>query len=96
MTRRNTSLPAVVVAAGLAVLAGCTGMAGDKAAMQAAPVPPPPSGSAAASQPDRQDTKPQQEDLPDRLFAPLDDTVNDINRDINRDIDSDPPSNKSE
>ncbi len=96
MNKRNNSLPAVFVAAGLAVLAGCTGMNGGEAVTQAAPVPPPPGVSAGTSQNTSQDMKTQQEDLPDRVFAPLDDTVNDINRDLNREIDREFPENKSD
>jgi hypothetical protein len=93
MKYRNDSLPAVFVVAGLVALAGCTGMNGGETATQAAPVPPPPAEAAATSQQDKQ-KKRQPEDLPDRLFAPLDDTVNDINRDINRQIDSEFPPDK--
>jgi hypothetical protein len=96
MNKRNNSLPAVFVAAGLAVLAGCTGMNGGEAVTQAAPVPPPPGVSAGTSQNTGQDMKTQQEDLPDRVFAPLDDTVNDINRDLNREIDREFPENRSD
>jgi hypothetical protein len=85
MNKRNNSLPAVFFTAGLVALAGCTGMNGGEAVTQAAPVPPPPGVSAGTA---------QHEDLPDRVFAPLDDTVNDINRDINREIDSEFPANK--
>ena len=96
MNNRNNSLAAVFVAAGLVVLAGCTGMNGGEAVTQAAPVPPPPGVSAGTNQNTRQDKKTHDEDLPDRVFAPLDDTVNDINRDINREIDSEFPPEKSE
>ena len=94
MNKRNNSLPAVFAAAGIAVLSGCTGMNGGEAVTQAAPVPPPPGVSAGTTQNTRQDNKTQDEDFPDRVFAPLDDTVNDINRDINREIDSEFPVNK--
>ena len=95
MNKRINPL-ASIFAAGLVVLAGCTGMSGKDTEMQAAPVPPPPGVTDAATQPDRQDTQTQPKDLPDRLFAPLDDTVNDINRDINRELDSEFPGNTSE
>lgn len=96
MTKRNNSLPAIFVAAGLVVLAGCTGMNGGEAVTQAAPVPPPPGVTAGTNQQDTQDKKTQKEDLPDRVFAPLDDTVNVINRDINREIDSEVPPDTSD
>jgi hypothetical protein len=96
MNYLKNSLQAVYVTAGLVVLAGCTGMNGGKAATQAAPVPPPPAESGATIQQGTRDTKTQREDLPDRLFSPLDDTVNDINRDINRQIDSEFPANKKQ
>ena len=96
MNNRNNSLAAVFVATGLALLAGCTVMKVGDAATQAAPVPPPPGESTGAVQKDKEIAKPQDEDLPDRLFAPLDDSVNDINRDINRDIDREfLPENKN-
>jgi hypothetical protein len=96
MNKRNNSLPAVFIAAGLVVLAGCTGRNGGEAVTQAAPVPPPPGVSSGTTQNTGRHPKPQQEDLPDRVFAPLDDTVNDINRDINREIDSEFPANKKQ
>lgn len=96
MNNRNNSLAAVFVAAGLVLLAGCTGMNGGEAATQAAPVPPPPAETAGTTQQGKQDAKTQQEDLPDRLFAPLDDSVNDINRDINREIDREFPPDTSD
>jgi hypothetical protein len=85
MTKRNNSLPAVLLTAGLVVLAGCTGMNGGEAVTQAAPVPPPPGDNAGK----------HEEDLPDRVFAPLDDTVNVINRDMNREIDKEFPENET-
>jgi hypothetical protein len=94
MNNRNHSLPAVCVAAGLVLLAGCTGMNGGEAVTQAAPVPAPPGDAAGAVKQANPDTGKQKEDLPDRVFAPLDDTVNVINRDINREIDSEYPANK--
>jgi hypothetical protein len=95
MTDRSNSLLAVFLAAGLAVLAGCTGMNGGEAVTQAAPVPPPPGDDAGTVQQGKPDTRKQEEDLPDRVFAPLDDTVNDINRDINREIDKEFPENET-
>jgi hypothetical protein len=95
MNMRNHALPAVFLATGLAVLAGCTGMNGGEAVTQAAPVPPPPGNDAATVQQGKPDTRKQEEDLPDRVFAPLDDTVNVINRDINREIDTEFPENKT-
>jgi hypothetical protein len=95
MTDRNNSLLAVFLAAGLAVLAGCTGMNGGEAVTQAAPVPPPPGDDAKTVQQGTPDTGKQQEDLPDRVFAPLDDAVNDINRDMNREIDKEYPENET-
>jgi hypothetical protein len=92
MTKRNNSLPAVFLAAGLVVLAGCTGMNGGEAVTQAAPVPPPPGDNAETVQ---QETEKHEEDLPDRVFAPLDDAVNVINRDMNREIDKDYPENET-
>jgi hypothetical protein len=92
MNKRNNPLPAVFLAAGLVVLAGCTGMNGGEAVTQAAPVPPPPGDNAGTVQ---QGTGKHKEDLPDRVFAPLDDTVNVINRDLNREIDSEFPENKA-
>ncbi len=96
MNNRNNPLPAVFVATGLVLLAGCTGMNGGAAVTQAAPVPPPPGVSTGTTPPGKQDTKTQKEDLPDRLFAPLDDTVNDLNRDINREIDKEYPPNEKQ
>ena len=95
MNNLNNSLPAVFLAAGLAVLAGCTGMNGGEAVTQAAPVPPPPGDDARTVQQGTPDTGKQQEDLPDRVFAPLDDAVNDINRDMNREIDKEYPENET-
>ena len=95
MNNRNNSLPAVF-AAGLVMLAGCTGMNGGEAVTQAAPVPPPPGVTNGESQQGPQNTKTEKEDLPDRLFAPLDNTVNDLNRDINREIDSEFPPDKKQ
>jgi hypothetical protein len=95
MTERNNSLLAVFLAAGLTVLAGCTGMNGGEAVTQAAPVPPPPGDDAGTVQQGKPDTGKQQEDLPDRVFAPLDDAVNDINRDMNREIDKEYPENET-
>ena len=92
MNKRNHALPAVFLATGLAVLAGCTGMNGGEAVTQAAPVPPPPGDHAAAVQ---QGTGKHKEDLPDRVFAPLDDAVNVINRDLNREIDNEFPENEN-
>jgi hypothetical protein len=92
MHNRNNSLPAVFFATGLVLLAGCTGMNGGGATTQAAPVPPPPGVSSDTTPQGTQETK--KEDLPDRLFAPLDDVVNDINRDTNRAIDSEFPPDK--
>ena len=96
MNNRNNPLPKIFAAAGLALLAGCSGMNGDEAVTQAAPVPPPPGVTDGTSQQGAQNTKTRKEDLPDRLFAPLDDTVNDINRDINREIDSEFPPDKQQ
>ena len=93
MKNRIHPLPAVLVAAGLVVLAGCTGMNGRDSTAQAAPVPPPPGETADTSENTPQGTTKNPEDLPDRLFAPLDDAVNDINRDINRGLDSEFPAN---
>jgi hypothetical protein len=90
MTRRNHSLQAVLLAAGLAALAGCTGMNGGEAVTQAAPVPPPPGDNAGTVQQGK-----QEEDLPDRVFAPLDDAVNVINRDMNSEIDKEYPENET-
>ena len=95
MTDRNNSLLAVFLAAGLAVLAGCTGMNGGEAVTQAAPVPPPPGDDARTVQQGTPDTGKQQEDLPDRVFAPLDDAINDTNRDMNREIDKEYPENET-
>jgi hypothetical protein len=98
MNNRNTPVPAVLVATAFVLLAGCTGMNSGETAMQAAPVPPPPGETAGTTRQDKQDkqnTKTQKGDLPDRVFAPLDNTVNDINRDINREIDKEYPANKS-
>jgi len=95
MNKRNNSLPAVFLAAGLVVLAGCTGMNGGEAVTQAAPVPPPPGDDAGTVQQGKPDTGKQEEDLPDRVFAPLDDTVNVINRDMNREIDKEFPENET-
>jgi hypothetical protein len=95
MTDHNNSLLAVFLAAGLAVLASCTGMNGGEAVTQAAPVPPPPGDDARTVQQGTPDTGKQQEDLPDRVFAPLDDAVNDINRDMNREIDKEYPENET-
>jgi hypothetical protein len=95
MNNRTYTLPAVCAVAGLVLLAGCTGMNGQETAAQAAPVPPPPGDTADTRQAAPQETKKKPEDLPDRLFAPLDDTVNDINRDINRQLDSDFPANRN-
>ena len=96
MNNRNNSLAAVFVATGLVLLAGCTGINGGAAVTQAAPVPPPPGVSTGTTPPGKQDTKTQKGYLPDRLFAPLDDSVNDINRNINRDIDREfLPENKN-
>jgi hypothetical protein len=86
MKNLNHALPAIILAAGLAVLAGCSGMNGGEAVTQAAPVPPPPGDGA---------KKVQQEDLPDRVFAPLDDAVDNINRDMNREIDKEYPENET-
>jgi hypothetical protein len=94
MNKRNNSLPTIFAAAGLVLLAGCTGMNGGEAVTQAAPVPPPPGVTDGTSQQSPPNTKTQKEDLPDRLFAPLDDSVNDLNRDINREIDSEFPPEK--
>jgi hypothetical protein len=96
MNKRNNALSTVFAAAGLALLAGCTGMNGGEAVTQAAPVPPPPGVTDGTSQQGSQNTKTQKEDLPDRLFAPLDDSVNDLNRDINREINSEYPPNKKQ
>jgi len=87
--------PAILLAAGLAVLPGCSGINGGEAITQAAPAPPPPGDNAATVQQGKPDTGKQKEDLPDRVFAPLDDAVNDINRDINHEIDSELPENKT-
>ncbi|MGB7934634.1 MAG: hypothetical protein WCH04_20895 [Gammaproteobacteria bacterium] len=95
MTKRNNSLPAVFVAVCLAVLAGCTGMNGGEAVTQAAPVPPPPGDDSGTDQQDKADSGKQEEDLPDRVFAPLDDAVNVINRDMNREIDKEFPENET-
>jgi len=95
MNNMNHALPAVLLAAGLAVLAGCTGINGGEAVTQAAPVPPPPGDDAKTLQQGKPDTGKQQEDLPDRVFAPLDDAVNDINRDMNREIDKEYPENET-
>lgn len=95
MNNRNNPLPAVFVATGLVLLVGCTGMNGGAAATQAAPVPPPPGVSTGTTQQGKQDTKTQKEDLPDRLLAPLDDSVDDLNRDINREIDREFPPDKT-
>jgi len=96
MNNRKNSLPSALAAASLVLLAGCTGMNGGKAVTQAAPVPPPPGVTDSASQQGSQNTKTQKEDFPDRLFAPLDDSVNDLNRDINREIDSEFPPEKKQ
>ncbi len=96
MNKRNNILPAVFAAASFLLLAGCTCMNGGKAAAPAAPVPPPPSQATGTTPQGNQPVKTPKEDLPDRLFAPLDDTVNDLNHDINRDIDSESPPNKSD
>jgi hypothetical protein len=96
MNNRNNSLPALFVATGLVLLAGCTVMNGGDAATQAAPVPPPPGESTGAVQKGKEIAKPQGEDLPDRLFAPLDNSVDDINRDINREIDRELPPDSSD
>jgi hypothetical protein len=96
MDNRNNALTAVFLAAGIVlVLAGCTGMNGGEAVTQAAPVPPPPGDAAGTVQQGKPDTGKQEEDLPDRVFAPLDDTVNVINRDINRELDSEFPANEN-
>ena len=95
MNNLNHPLPALLLAAGLAVLAGCTGMNGGEAVTQAAPVPPPPGEDAGTVQQVKPDTGKQEEDLPDRVFAPLDDTVNIINRDMNREIDKEFPENET-
>jgi hypothetical protein len=95
MKNPNHALPAVLLAAGLMVLAGCTGMNGSEAATRAAPVPPPPGDNAATVQQGKPDTRKQEEDLPDRVFAPLDDAVNAINRDMNREIDKEFPENET-
>jgi hypothetical protein len=95
MNRRSHSLPAVLLAAGLAALAGCTGMNGGEAVTQAAPVPPPPGDNAGTVQQGNTGTGKQEEDLPDRVFAPLDDAVNVINRDMNREIDKEYPENET-
>jgi len=92
MKNLNHALPAVLLAAGLAVLAGCTGMNGGEAVTQAAPVPPPPGNDSETVQ---QGTGKQKEDLPDRVFAPLDDAVDVINRDMNREIDEEFPENET-
>jgi hypothetical protein len=94
MNHRTYALPAVCAVAGLVLLAGCTGMHGQEAAAQAAPVPPLP-GDTDTRPAAPQETKKKPEDLPDRLFAPLDNTVNDINRDINRELDSEFPANRN-
>ena len=96
MNNWNNSLLSVLTAASLVLLAGCTGMNGGEAVTQAGPVPPPPGVTNGASQQGAQNTKTQKEDLPDRLFAPLDDSVNDLNRDINREIDSEFPPDKKQ
>jgi hypothetical protein len=95
MNNLNHALPAFLLAAGLAVLAGCTGMNGGEAVTQAAPVPPPPGDDAKTVRQGTPNTGKQQEDLPDRVFAPLDDAVNDINRDMNREIDKEYPENET-
>ena len=95
MNNLNHALPAFLLAAGLAVLSGCTGMNGGKAVTQAAPVPPPPGDDAGTVQQRKPGTGKQEEDLPDRVFAPLDDAVNVINRDLNREIDKEYPENEA-
>jgi hypothetical protein len=95
MNNRHNPL-ATVFAASLVLLAGCTGMNGGEAVTQAAPVPPPPGVTDGTRQQGSQNTKTQKEDLPDRLFAPLDNTVNDLNRDINRELDSEFPPDKKQ
>jgi hypothetical protein len=96
MNMRINSLASIFAAAGLVVLAGCSGMSSKDTEMQAAPVPPPPGVTDGTTQQGRPDAQTQPKDLPDRLFAPLDDTVDEINRDINREIDSDVPENNSD
>jgi hypothetical protein len=95
MNNRKNLLPAVTATLSL-LLAGCSSMTGGEATSQAAPVPPPPGYTAASAPHETPKTKTQKEDLPDRLFAPLDNTVNDINRDINREIDKEFPPDKSD
>jgi hypothetical protein len=95
MTNRTHALPAILLLAGLVPLAGCAGMGNREAAAQAAPIPPPPGTGTSATQNTAQETKKKPEDLPDRVFAPLDNAVNVINRDINRDLDKEFPENKN-
>jgi hypothetical protein len=94
MNNLNHALPAILLAASVAVLAGCSGMNGGEAVTQAAPVPPPPGDKAATVQQDKPGSGKQPEDLPDRVFAPLDDAVDDLNRDMNREIDKEYPENE--
>jgi len=95
MMNRIHARPALLLVAGLVLLAGCTGLDKGEAAAQAAPVPPPPGTGTSAAQNAAQKTGKKPEDLPDRVFAPLDDAVDVINRDINRDIDREYPENKN-
>ena len=95
MTHRSKVLPAILLLAGLVSLPGCAGFDKREAADEAAPIPPPPGTGASATPGTPRATKKKTEDLPDRVFAPLDDTVNVINRDINRDLDKEFPENKN-
>lgn len=94
MTNRTHTFPAILLIAGLVALVGCAGTENRETATQAAPVPPPPGTGPSATRNTSQETKKQPEDLPDRVFAPLDDAVNVINRDINRNLDKEFPENK--
>jgi hypothetical protein len=95
MTNRIHARPALLLAAGLVLLAGCTGLDKREGAAQAAPVPPPPGTGTNATQNTAQKAGKKPEDLPDRVLAPLDNAVNVINRDINRDLDKEFPENKN-
>jgi hypothetical protein len=95
MMNRIHTFPVILLIASLVALVGCAGTENREAAVQTAPVPPPPGTGASATRNTSQETKKQPEDLPDRVFAPLDDAVNVINRDINRDLDKELPENKN-
>ena len=94
MKNRIHRLTALLLVAGLVLLAGCADRNAREAAAVAAPVPPPPGDAADTHQNTPAQTNKQPDDLPDRLFAPLDDAVNIINRDTNREIDKEFPENR--